>query len=172
MFQTFSMFQKSLEKVWDIEKCLYLCFLLIKISKTQGKKYRVHNIFWNKHRKSLGHRKMLGLCRFCLAFFWIWLCYRFFLCPKLFLCVLKKLCSKKHKYFWKNIEKCWVTVVFALNFQKNIEKVWDIEKICNVAKFRKNQGKNDKHSRTFKWFCLTENNLMFSQITNMVFETY
>ena len=28
MFQTFPMFPKNLEKVWDIEKCLCLCFLL------------------------------------------------------------------------------------------------------------------------------------------------
>ena len=26
-------------------------------------------------------------------------------------------------------------------FQKNIEKVWDIEKICNIAKFRKIKAK-------------------------------
>jgi hypothetical protein len=31
----------------------------------------------------------------------------------------------------------------ALIFQKNIEKVWDIEKFLTIAKFRKNQGKNE-----------------------------
>jgi hypothetical protein len=41
MSQAFSMFQNNLEKVWDIEKCLYLHFLLHKISKKQGK----NNIF-------------------------------------------------------------------------------------------------------------------------------
>ena len=48
MSQTFSMFQKNLEKVWDIEKCLYLCFLLHKISKKQGKNDRVPTFFYVK----------------------------------------------------------------------------------------------------------------------------
>ena len=39
----------------------------------------------------------------------------------------------------KTHKKCWESVVFDLIFQKNIEKVWDIEKFCNIAKFRKNQ---------------------------------
>ena len=59
--------------------------------------------------------------------------------PNFFLSVFKNLCSKKHKYFWKHLEKSWDLVIFALIFQKNIEKVWDIEKIPNIAKFRKNQ---------------------------------
>ena len=41
MLQNFSMFQKNLGKVWDIEKCLYLCFLIIQFSKKQGKNDRV-----------------------------------------------------------------------------------------------------------------------------------
>ena len=46
--------------------------------------------------------------------------------------------------------------IFALIFQKNIEKVWDIEKFCDVAKFRKNQGKNDRvpiffYVQFFRW---------------------
>ena len=39
-------FQKNLEKVWDIDKCLYLCFLLYKISKKQGKNNRVPTFFY------------------------------------------------------------------------------------------------------------------------------
>jgi hypothetical protein len=93
MSQTFSMFQKNLEKVWEIEKCLYLCFLLNKISKKPGKNNRVpqhlSRFFWKIHRKSLGHKKMLGLCHFLPSFFWIWLCYRIFLCSRLFLCFKK-----------------------------------------------------------------------------------
>ena len=46
---------------------------------------------------------------------------------------LQKACPSKNF----NIEKCWDSVVFALIFQKNIEKVWDIEKFCNIAIFRK-----------------------------------
>ena len=53
MFQTFSMFQKNLEKVWDIEKCLYLCFLLIQISKKQGKNDRVPTFFYVFFRKKV-----------------------------------------------------------------------------------------------------------------------
>ena len=46
--------------------------------------------------------------------------------------------------------------LFALIFQKNIEKVWDIEKICNIAKLGKNQGKNDRvptffYVKVFRW---------------------
>jgi hypothetical protein len=44
--------KKNLEKVWDIEKCLHLCFLLIKISKKQGKYDRVPTyfyVFWKKN---------------------------------------------------------------------------------------------------------------------------
>ena len=116
---------------------------------------------------------MLGLCRFCLDFFWIWLCYRFFLCPRLFLCffgkwrqkwqspniflcVFKNTCVFYYINFWKHIEKCWDSIVLALIFQKNIEKVWDIEKICNIAEFRKDQGKNDRvptffYVKVFRW---------------------
>ena len=84
--------------------------------------------------------------------------------PNIFLCVFKNLFSKKHKYFWKHIEKCWDSVVFALIFQKNIEKVWDIEKICNIAKFRKNQGKNNRvptffNVKLFRWTRLIKLNL-------------
>ena len=40
--------------------------------------------------------------------------------------------------------------------KKNIEKVWDIEKICNIAKFRKIKAKNDKvptffYVKVFRW---------------------
>ena len=113
---------------------------------------------------------MLGLCCFFLIFFWIWLCYRIFLCPTLFLCFFSKsmqkrqspniflcffknLCSKKHRDFWKNIEKCWDSVLFALIWQENIEKVWDIEKFCNIAKFRKKQPKTteSQHFSTLKF---------------------
>ena len=38
----------------------------------------------------------------------------------------------------------WDSVVFALIFQKIIENVKDIEKICNIAKLRKNLDKNDR----------------------------
>ena len=58
--------------------------------------------------------------------------------------------------FWKHLKKSWDSVVSALIFQKNIEKVWEIEKIWNIAKFRKNQGKNDRvqvffYSKVFRW---------------------
>ena len=41
-------------------------------------------------------------------------------------------------------------------FQKNIEKVWDIEKICKIAKIRKNEVKNDRvptffYVKVFRW---------------------
>ena len=71
MSQTFSMFQKT---VWDIEKCLYLCFLLHKS--------------WKKIRQ----------------------------------------------------KRQSPNIVFS---EKNIEKVWDIEKLCNMAKFRKPRQKNE-----------------------------
>ena len=35
----------KVEKVWDIEKCLYLCFLLHKISKKWGKNDKSPNFF-------------------------------------------------------------------------------------------------------------------------------
>ena len=65
-----------------------------------------------------------------------------------------------------SIEKCWDSVVFCLDFsefgyvtkifyafywvmfQKNIEIVWEIEKICNIAKFRKIKAKTTE-SRDF-----------------------
>ena len=123
--------------------------------------------------KNLNIEKTWDSVVFALIFFWIWLCSRFFLCSRLFLCffeksrqkwqspnfflsVFKNLCSKKHKYFWKHLEKSWDSVIFALIFQKNIEKVWNIEKIWNIAKFRKNQGKNDRvrgffYVQVFRW---------------------
>ena len=53
--------------------------------------------------------------------------------PNIFLCVLKHLCSKKHK---QNVGTLSFLPWF---FNKNIKKIWDIEKICNIVKFRKNQ---------------------------------
>ena len=101
---------------------------------------------------------MLELCRFYL--FWIWLCYANFLCVKLFLCFFKK-----HK---KKLELCRFCLIFlkfyvvkntsSNIFLKNIEKVWDIEKVCNIAKFR--QGKNARdptffYVKFFRWTGLT-----------------
>ena len=48
-----------------------------------------------------------------------------------------------HQILLKKHRKSRDSLVFALNFQKNIEKVWEIEKFCNIAKFRKNQTKNE-----------------------------
>ena len=51
MSQTFSMFQKYLEKVWDMEKCVYLYFLLHKISKKEAKtteSQHFSTFFWKK----------------------------------------------------------------------------------------------------------------------------
>ena len=65
---------------------------------------------------------------------------------------------------------CWDSVVFALIFQKNMEKVWDIEKICNIAKFRKNQGKNNRvpiffYVKVFRWTRLkSRGSKLFPQI--------
>ena len=54
--------------------------------------------------------------------------------------------------FWKHLGKSF----FCLDFSKNIEKVWDIEEFCNIAKFRKNQDKNDRvrtffYVQVFRW---------------------
>ena len=58
------------------------------------------------------------------------------ICPTFFLSVFKNLCSKKHKYFLKHLEKSWDSVIFALIFQKNIENVWNIEKMFFLHMFK------------------------------------
>ena len=84
------------------------------------------------------------------------------LSPNFFLSVFKNTCDFYYIKIWKHLEKSWDSVVFALIFQKNIEKVWDIEKFCNIAKFRKNQGKNDRvpsffYVQVFRWTGLLTN---------------
>ena len=54
-----------------------------------------------------------------------------------FLSVKKYTCVFYYIKIWKHLEKSWDLVIFALILQKKIEKVW------NIAKFRKNQGKYD-----------------------------
>jgi hypothetical protein len=49
--------------------CLAQGIAVYKISKKQGKNDRVSMFFLKKHRKSLEHRKMLGLCHFLPSFF-------------------------------------------------------------------------------------------------------
>ena len=47
---------------------------------------------------------------------------------------------KNTSIFWKHLEKSCVSVIFALIFQKNLGKVWNIEKIWNIkAKKKKSQ---------------------------------
>ena len=58
---------------------------------------------------------------------------------------------------------------FCLDFSKNIEKVWDTEKFCNIAKFRKNQGKNDRvptffYVKVFTWTGLKSMNTVRQKI--------
>lgn len=60
-----------------------------------------------------------------------------------YLCFLLHNVLKKHRKMLGLRKILRHGQIFALNFQKNIEKVWDIKKILNIAKFRKNQGKND-----------------------------
>ena len=67
-----------------------------------------------------------------------------FLCHRLFLCFCWKI-KVKLRFFinicvfllYQFLKKCRVSVVFALTFQQIIEKVWNIEKFYNTAKFRK-----------------------------------
>ena len=71
----------------------------------------------------------MDLVIFALIFFWIWLCSRFFLCPKLF---LKNQGKNDFSKCQKNKYLCFLLHKFL--------KVWDIEKILNIAKFRKKSG--------------------------------
>ena len=110
----------------------------------------------------------MGLCHFCLHFLEIWLCNKLFLCPKLFLCfkktwkkfgTKKTVCTCVFYYIkcQKNKAKTTESKHFPIFFNKNIEKVWDIENFCNIAKFRKlRQKKNDRvptffYVKVFRW---------------------
>ena len=99
--------------------------------------YQTFSMFFLKK-----HRKMLGLCRFCLIFLKFLIvktlvCTDIFLCPKLF-----------SKFFW------------------NIEKVWNIEKFCNIAKSRKIKAKmtESQHFSMLKFFRWTQ--LLSGEATN------
>ena len=82
---------------------------------------------------------MLGHC-------WI------FLCPIIFLCFFKNLCSENTSSFEKP-QKNVRTLSFLPWFdKKNIEKVWDIEKLYNLAKFRKKiKPKTAESKQVFRW---------------------
>ena len=89
-------------------------------------------------------------------------------------------------FFWKNIKKllgiCWFCLVFFLKFYVvkntstdiflcpklfwNIEKVWDIENFCHIAKFQNNEGKNNRvrtffYIQVFRWTQLTSKTFIF-----------
>ena len=94
-------------------------------------------------RRYMGHKKMLGLLSFFvsiflnLGMFEIFSMFQTFSmffekswqkCPNFFLSVFKNLCSKKHKYFLKHLEKSLDLVIFVLIFfelsfghRKNLE---------------------------------------------------
>ena len=63
-----------------------------------------------------------------------------------FKCFQTYLCFLLHK-FLKTLRK--KLGHFCHDFSKNIEKVWNIEKISNIPKFRKMETKNDKSPNIF-----------------------
>ena len=84
-----------------------------------------------------------GLSHFCLDFFWIWLCSRFFLCPKLFLCFVS---VKKSTCVFYYI-KIWKQLVF-----QSVKKNTCVSYFIKIWKHRKSLGhrNNLEHSQIQK----------------------
>ena len=70
--------------------------------------------------------------------------------------------------FWKHIEKCWDPVVFALIFQKNIEKVLDIEKVWDIQKKSRQKRHRDPtffYVKVFRWTGLMSSKCLVKNLT-------